>query len=85
MTPTESLHAMGGTLTADDLKALHSAADCAGLEMEFLELRRDAERYRKLRAQRHSNTPRISVPFEPGLTYTPEALDAALDALPDPE
>ena len=35
--------------TDEDLKELQKAADCAGLEMEFLELRRDAERYRWLR------------------------------------
>jgi hypothetical protein len=50
-------------------------------------LRKDAERYRKLRAAlgpgRFSMmAPRINVPFEPGQTYTPEGLDAALDALP---
>lgn len=51
------------------------------------ERERDAERYRKLRAalgpgRFHSMTPRITAPFEPGQTYTPEGLDAALDALP---
>lgn len=54
---------------------------------ELAALRKDAERYRKLRAalgpgRAHSMTPRISVPFEPAQTYTPEGLDAALDALP---
>lgn len=34
--------------TNDDMKELQKAADCAGLEMEFLELKRDAERYRWL-------------------------------------
>ncbi len=33
----------------DDMKELQRAADCAGLEMEFLEMKRDAERYRWLR------------------------------------
>ena len=31
------------------MRELQKAADCAGLEMEFLELRKDAERYRWLR------------------------------------
>jgi len=32
---------------------------------------------------RHSMmTPRITAPVEPGQTYTPEGLNAALDALP---
>ena len=44
--------------------------------------RKDAERYRKLRAQNHTMTPRLSDPWEPGLTYAPSGLDAALDALP---
>lgn len=49
----------------------------------------DAQRYRKLRAAKHSNTPRVvdpfdsAVAFDPALAYTAEGLDAALDALPD--
>jgi hypothetical protein len=54
---------------------------------ELEALRKDAERYRKIRAAlgpgRHSMwTPQITVPFEPEKTYTPDGLDAALDALP---
>lgn len=54
---------------------------------ELEALRKDAERYRKLRAalgpgRFHIMTPRISVPFEPAQTYTQDGLDAALDALP---
>lgn len=33
----------------EDLKLLQRLADCGGMEMEFLELKRDAERYRWLR------------------------------------
>ncbi|MBA3588321.1 hypothetical protein [Methylibium sp.] len=39
-------------LSSTDMKELQGAADRAGLEMEFLELRRDAERYRYLRNRR---------------------------------
>lgn len=47
-------------------------------------LRKDAERYRKLRAQAHSETPLVVVvdPLNPALGYTPEGLDAVLDGLP---
>jgi hypothetical protein len=38
-------------MTDDTIKVLQRAADCAGLEMEFLELKRDAERYRWLAAR----------------------------------
>ena len=44
--------------------------------------RKDAERYRKLRAQAHSETPLVVDPLNPALGYNPEGLDAALDALP---
>lgn len=40
-----------GDEVSDVMKELQSAADCAGLEMEFLELKQDAERYRWLREQ----------------------------------
>ena len=50
---------------------------------ETVSIRVDAKRYRKLRAQSHYMTPIVSDPFEPGVTYLPEGLDAAIDALPD--
>ena len=48
----------------NDLKLLQRLADCGGMEMEFLELARDAERYRwlksrtalDLRSERQPNT-----------------------------
>jgi hypothetical protein len=63
------------------------AAQAAAGDDDLAALRKDAERYRKLRAAlgpgRHSMmTPRITAPVEPGQTYTPEGLNAALDALP---
>ena len=45
-------------------------------------LEKDAERYRKLRAKAHSLTPLVLDPCCAMLTYTPDGLDAALDALP---
>jgi len=68
----------------DTLKELQRAADCAGLEMEFLELRRDAERYRKLRNSGSVFAPMVVDPMNHAVGYTPEGLDAALDALPEP-
>jgi hypothetical protein len=35
---------------SEDLKLLQRLADCGGMEMEFLELKQDAQRYRWLRA-----------------------------------
>jgi hypothetical protein len=36
-------------MSETEMRELQRAADCAGLEMEFLELRADAERYRWIR------------------------------------
>jgi hypothetical protein len=45
-------------------------------------LRKDAERYRKLRDGAFVAAPMVVDPFKHDVTYTPEGLDAALDALP---
>jgi multidrug resistance efflux pump len=43
---------------------------------------KDAERYRKLRNRAFVSAPMVVEPFNQGVTYTAEGLDAALDALP---
>lgn len=55
---------------------------------ELEALRRDAARYRALRHSlsgcdgcSHTQMPRISVPLRDDMTYTPDGLDAAIDAV----
>lgn len=73
----------------DDLKTLQRLADCGGMEMEFLELKRDAERYRWLRGgkARTSGNPkrgRIEVfrwdDRSEGTQLKDASLDEAIDA-----
>ena len=49
---------------------------------ELEALRKDAERYRKLRDGAFVSAPMVVDPFNQDVTYTAEGLDAALDALP---
>lgn len=56
--------------------------DAATVARENTELRKDAERYRNLRVRNHSMAPVVCNPNSPAIGYTPEGLDAALDALP---
>ena len=70
------LHA---NITPEDLRELQQAADCAGLEMEFLELRANAARYEWLRAHFASvGIDRVKILCDkPEHSYV---LDAAIDA-----
>lgn len=45
-------------------------------------LRKNAERYLKLRDGAFASAPMVVDPFNPAVTYTGSGLDAALDALP---
>ena len=58
-------------------RELSTAADMAGLQMEFLELLRDAERYRWLRDEEGAHAIFSALYFN---TQTPEQLDGELDA-----
>ena len=49
---------------------------------ELAALRKDAERYRKLRDGAFVATPMVVSPLNRDVTYTAAGLDAALDALP---
>lgn len=76
----------------ESIRELRSAAECAGLSMEFAELLADAERYRWLRDCRVSFTHSESMPFprnnicgQPLVRETTAfgvrgTLDAAIDA-----
>ncbi len=61
------------------MKELQRAADGAGLEMEFLELRANAERYLKLR-----NSPIADVRIMGIGKRSGAGLDDATDAMPAP-
>ncbi len=68
-------------------KAVRVARTVLAIIAERAELKRDAERYRALRhslsgQKQCSNTemPCISDPISPFITYTPDGLDAAIDA-----
>jgi hypothetical protein len=68
-------------------KMVRKAQSVLALIAECAELKRDAERYRALRhslsgQKQCSNTemPCISDPISPFITYTPDGLDAAIDA-----
>ena len=69
----------------DDMKLLQRLADCGGMEMEFLELKRDAERWRWWR-NRWPALCRMEVARFAGLDLTrtyvqsPEDMDAVTDA-----
>lgn len=80
---TDDIKAIRDALDDDELRELRTAADCAGLSQEFARLldaleaaKRDAERYRWLRANFTTD------PLACGLhaCETPERLDAHFDA-----
>lgn len=69
---------------SDAMRELQKAADCAGLEMEFLELRKDAERYRWLREQCNTQTNLVQY-LHDGAKYlytcnSARDMDAAIDS-----
>jgi hypothetical protein len=86
-----------GQYRTDIIKALHKAGAPiahpethefmnAVKQIEWLahriaELEKDAQRYRALRDRRHSAMPMVSGPYNPDTCYTPEGLDAAIDAI----
>jgi hypothetical protein len=51
------------------------------LNERIAKLEKDAARYRALRDRRHSAMPMVSGPYNPDTCYTPEGLDAAIDAV----
>ena len=62
----------------DDLKLLQRLADCGGMEMEFLELKRDAERYRWLR-ERETEVRRYTLVGQRASERLDDQIDAAIE------
>jgi hypothetical protein len=62
-------------------RALVGETGASGIEVAHA-LRKDAERYRKLRDGAFVATPMVVDPLNHDVTYTADGLDAALDALP---
>lgn len=62
-------------------RELITAADMAGLRMEFLELLLDAERYRKWRAD-YTGEGGTDMLIALADAWAPEQVDAAIDAAP---
>jgi hypothetical protein len=67
-------------MTDDDMIELQKAADMAGLDLEFLELRQDARRYQYLRAHMTGVINLMGAPAIGLSCVSGEDMDAAIDA-----